>query len=211
MIIYLIRHGENDSIGKYLPGRMPEVHLNETGKKQAEIIRKSLANNGIQAIIASPLERAVETAQPLAETLHLNIQLEPDLMEMEAGTLTGKPFPELKRAREWKLIRKDPVINGYPGGEDFLSAQIRLWSVITRIREDQPEDAIVAVFSHADCIKLIIVYAMQIPLPCFPRLAVDTASLSILGFKKETIWLGGLNLLPPYNLPAFNTKDQQTS
>jgi broad specificity phosphatase PhoE len=211
MIIYLIRHGDNDSLGKYLPGRLPDIHLNETGKKQAEAIRKSLATSGIQTIYASPLERAIETAQPLADALHLNIHFEPDLIEMDAGALTGKPFPELKRSREWKLIRKDPVTNGYPGGEDFPSAQFRLWNIITRIHESHSEDSILAVFSHADCIKMVIVYALQMPLPYFPRLAVDTASLSILGFKKETIWLGGLNLHPPYNLPAFNIKDQQTS
>jgi broad specificity phosphatase PhoE len=211
MIIYLIRHGENDSLGKYLPGRLPEIHLNEAGKKQAETIGNSLEKNGIQVIYASPLERAVETAQPLADSLHLKVQIEPDLMEMDAGKLTGIPIQNLKRTKEWKLIRKDPVANGYPGGEDFPSAQKRLWSVITRIRESQPEDAIVAIFSHADCIKMIITYAMQMPLPYFPRLAIDTASLSILGFKKETIWLGGLNLHPPYNLPSFDTKDQQTS
>lgn len=211
MIIYIIRHGDNDSLGNYLPGRKPGIHLNEAGLIQANTVAESLRNTGIQKIYSSPLERAVETAQPLAGQINLSIQLEPDLLEMDAGEFTGTLFPELKEMELWNKIRQDPVHNGFPGGEKFPEAQQRVWGAIERIHQSHHAEDVVAVFSHADCIKMIVTRAMQMPLSFFPRLGVDPASLTILGFKKETIWLGGLNLHPPYNLPQFDVKNQHTN
>jgi probable phosphoglycerate mutase len=208
MIIYLIRHGDNESLGKYLPGTRPGIHLNEAGRVQAQWVADGLANAGIQKIYASPLERTLETASPLAERLRLPIQKMPELMEMDAGDLTGEPFQELTGKEVWKKIRRDPVHHGYPHGEEFPAASERLWNCVLGIRAAHPEDGVVAVFSHADCIKMIITSAMQLPLEKFPRLSVDTATLAILGFRKETFWLGGMNIRPPYVLPPLSARDQ---
>ena len=73
--ILLIRHGENDSLGKYLPGHLAFIHLNEAGKSQAFLVADSLKDIPITSIISSPLERAVETADPLAKMLGLTIDI----------------------------------------------------------------------------------------------------------------------------------------
>ncbi len=211
MIIYLIRHGDNESLGNFLPGRKPGIHLNGSGQTQAMMIAQSLIQEGIQHIIASPLERTLETAQPLADLLRLPVEPDARLIEMDAGDLTGKPFTELKEMDIWKRIRRDPVHQGLPNGERFTDAQDRLWTGMEWIHQNYEEHAVIAVFTHADCIKMIVTRAMQMPLSFFPRLVVDPASLTILGFKKETTWLGGLNLHPPYNLPPFHPTHQKTN
>ena len=73
-LLLLIRHGENDYVktGK-LAGRLPGVHLNEKGQKQAEALGQALSDVPIKAIYSSPLERAMETATPIANARKLRI------------------------------------------------------------------------------------------------------------------------------------------
>jgi probable phosphoglycerate mutase len=68
----LIRHAENDFVGSgRIAGRMPGVHLNVKGREQAEQLAARLAGAGIDRIFSSPLQRALETAAPLAARLGL--------------------------------------------------------------------------------------------------------------------------------------------
>ncbi|HLO28758.1 MAG TPA: histidine phosphatase family protein, partial [Anaerolineales bacterium] len=73
-LLLLIRHGENDFVktGK-LPGRLPEIHLNERGQKQAAALGEALKDVPLKAIYSSPLERAIETATPIANARKLEI------------------------------------------------------------------------------------------------------------------------------------------
>ena len=201
MIFLLIRHGANESLGKFLPGRLPGIHLNEEGKDQASRIAESLALKHVNAIYASPLDRTMETAAPLSARIGVEIIPDNGLMEMDSGTLTGIPFKELKKIPEWQSIRNSPAQNRFPGGESFIDASDRVWQCIQRIQKDQPDDALVAIFSHSDMIKMIVASAVQIPLSRFPGLVIYPASLTILGFFKDTFWLGGLNIPLPYNIP----------
>jgi broad specificity phosphatase PhoE len=210
MILFLIRHGDNESLGKYLPGQKPGIHLNEHGLEQAVGVAESLAGLGITRIFTSPLERAMETGQPLANTLGLPLELAPDLIEMNAGDLTGLDFETLKENTLWQDIRKAPAEHAFPHGESFRDASARLWNWVEHLHRSLPEEGFVAAFSHADCIKMIVAQAMQMPLACFPRLEVMPASLTILGFKKETYWLGGMNIQLPYVVPGFDARNQHT-
>ena len=82
----LIRHGENEYVAKgRLAGRLPGVHLNENGKKQAEAVAKAFAKAPIKAVYSSPMERCMETAQPLAAVLDLEIVPRVGLIEVDFG------------------------------------------------------------------------------------------------------------------------------
>ena len=85
-LLLLIRHGENDYVktGK-MAGRIPGVHLNEKGQKQARALADALTQVPIKAIYSSPLERAMETAAPIAESHKLTILQEPALMDTDIG------------------------------------------------------------------------------------------------------------------------------
>ena len=88
--ILLIRHGENDYVKQNrLAGRLPDVHLNERGRQQAQVVAEKLALAPIKAIYSSPLERAAETAAPLAEKLGLPVTLRPGLLESDIGEWQG--------------------------------------------------------------------------------------------------------------------------
>ena len=84
-VILLIRHGENDYVKKQrLAGRMAGVHLNQNGQKQAQALAETLGRAPIKAIYSSPLERAMETAAPLAQALGLPVQPRPGLIEVRS-------------------------------------------------------------------------------------------------------------------------------
>ena len=72
--VLLIRHAENDFSGKKrLAGRLADVHLNASGKQQAQRLASVLAGIPLKAIYSSPLERAMETAQPIGEQNNLTV------------------------------------------------------------------------------------------------------------------------------------------
>jgi broad specificity phosphatase PhoE len=85
-LLLLIRHGENDyaKTGK-LAGRIPGMHLNPHGQAQVRALGEALRNAPLTAVYASPLERALETAQPIAAARKLRIIHEPDLMDTNIG------------------------------------------------------------------------------------------------------------------------------
>src|SRR3954452_18283038 len=99
--ILLIRHGENNMVGKRLAGRLPDVHLNDRGKQQAQQLAEALCKAPLKAIYSSPLERAVETAEPLAAELGLPVQIAPGLIELGYGDWQGKTLKQLSRLKLW--------------------------------------------------------------------------------------------------------------
>jgi broad specificity phosphatase PhoE len=117
---------------------------------------------------------------------------------MNTGSWTGKNFTEIKEDPVWKKLREDPENHTFPDGETFADAQMRLWDALKTTIETHDDNAIVAIFSHSDCIKLLLAKAMDAPMKRYYSFSVDPASLSILIFKKNRIYLDGLNLKLPY-------------
>src|SRR3569832_2419710 len=87
--LLLIRHATTDSVGERLSGRTPGVHLNEEGHMQAQALAKRIAHLPIARVYSSPLERAVETAVPLAEQLKQQVVVEEELVELLCGGGAG--------------------------------------------------------------------------------------------------------------------------
>ncbi len=206
MIIYLIRHGANDSLGNFLPGQLPDVHLNEKGMEQARQVAESLRSVELDAIYASPLERTMETAAPLAAVTGLPVVPIPGLIEMNTGEFTGVPFAQLQKNADWKKIRANPHLSTFPGGEAFSAAWERLWTALQEIISKHRVGDRVAVFSHSDCIKMMLSRTMGIPFSSFPQVIADPASLAILVFYKDKYWLAGSNIQLPYQFPVIEIK-----
>lgn len=202
-IFLLIRHGENDYVkaGK-LPGRVAGIHLNERGLAQAAALGESLKAAPLAAIYSSPLERALETAAPIAAGRGLEIQLVPDLMDTDVGEWQAEELKKLYKLPEWKTVQQAPSRFTFPGGESFLACQARMVAVFESLVQKHADDEIVAVVFHADPVKLVLAYYLGMPLDTFQRLGCDTASLSILRLGKGGAQVSGMNLKPPFALPA---------
>ncbi len=193
-VFLLIRHGENDYVGKRLAGRAPGVHLNEKGRQQAWLIASTLMKAPIKGIYSSPLERAVETATPLAHALNLEVCIQPDLTEIDFGGWQGKTGKQMRRMKLWKVVQETPSQMRFPGGESFVEAQARLCRGIEAIRDKHEDKDLVACFSHNDAISLIVANYLGLPLDKFQRLSVSTASVTVLMLMKEgSPHLGAIN------------------
>lgn len=198
-LLLLIRHGENDFTKTHrLAGRLPGVHLNQHGQKQAQALGEALKYVPIKAIYASPLERAMETAAPIAAFLGLTIQAEKGLLETDIGDWQGKSLKRLALYKYWRVIQRAPSRAKFPNGETFYECQTRVVSTLdTILARHKPQD-IVACVLHADPIKLAIAHYIGLPLDHFQRLGCDTGSLSALAVGEMGASLLKLNQRPPF-------------
>ncbi len=180
MEILLIRHAENDYTHKgKLAGHLPGVHLNKTGQEQAQALAVRLSKAPVKAIYCSPLERALETARPLADALKLEVRTCEGFREIEYGAWSGRSLKQLARTKLWADVQRRPSRMQFPGGETFLAAQARAVQAVEQLARAHPKD-LVAAFTHADVIKLVVAHYLGQPLDLFQRLVVSTASITAL-------------------------------
>jgi probable phosphoglycerate mutase len=202
-LLLLIRHGENDySKSGRLAGRLPGIHLNERGRKQADELATALAQVPIKGVYSSPLERALETAEPIARARRLVVKQEADLLEANVGQWEGKSVRRLALTRYWRTVQRAPSRAGHPGGETFLQTQSRVVSALDGICAGHGRRDILACVLHADPIKLAVAHYIGLPLDCFQRLACDTASVTLLAVGESSAQLIWLNQQPPFSLPT---------
>jgi len=177
----LIRHGENEYVKKgRLAGRLPDIHLNEKGRQEARAVAEKFSGAPVKAIYSSPLERAMETAQPIAEALGLEIIQRPGLIETNYGDWTNQKIKGLSRLKLWKIVQNRPALMQFPGGESFFDAQVRITSELMDLaRQYEDKDSLICV-SHADPIKLAVAYFIGLPLDMFQRLSVSPGSITSL-------------------------------
>lgn len=176
----LIRHATNDMMGSgILAGWTPGVHLNAQGRAEAEALARRLAQIEIAAIYASPLERALETAEIVAAPHNLPVTVCEGLGEVRCGRWTGQRIEQLRRRRLWRQLQVAPGTARFPGGETMLEVQTRMVTALEQLRAAHPR-ATVAVVSHADPIKAVVAFYIGLPLDLFQRLVIGPASLTVL-------------------------------
>lgn len=181
----LIRHGDNDSLGKYLAGRKPGVHLNESGIQQAQNLAKHLAHYPIKAVISSPLERAQETAAPIAKSFGLPIEILPAINEVDFGKWEGKDIEVLRKEPLWEDVQNRPGQVRFPGGETLQEAQDRIVEALVALNKRYAKNDLIACVSHCDVVRLAVSYFLDISLDNFQRLVISPASITILSFNDQ--------------------------
>jgi probable phosphoglycerate mutase len=178
-VFLLIRHGHNDMIGRGLAGRMPDIHLDSRGRQEAEELAERLARTPIRRIYSSPLERCLETAEPLARRLDLEVNILEDVNEIEFSGWAGRSFDELDGHPKWRQFNTFRSGTRIPNGELFIEVQKRMVAAMEKLRGEFPDD-VVAVFSHGDPIKTALCHYAGIPLDFALRLEIGLASISAL-------------------------------
>ena len=203
-IVLLVRHGQNDYIGKRLAGRLPGVHLNDEGLKQAQTVAQTLKELPIKSIYSSPLERAIETARPLADIKSLPVIINHALLEVDFGHWTGMTQQEMESQSMWHTVQTNPIDMRFPGGESFSEAQERITKGLFEIISLYDKNEIIVCFSHSDAIKLAITSALSVSINSFQKLIINPASISILNFTANRNYLVCTNWQPSLagSLPA---------
>ncbi len=177
--ILLIRHALTDAIGHYVAGTAPGLHLNADGRRQAEELAWRLNPVPIVALISSPLERATETAKPIARDHALDVQILPALNEVEVGAWTGKSFEELSGDPEWAHYNRNRSTTRPPGGELMIDVQHRGVQAVIELARRYPAGT-VAVVSHGDVVRAILLYFLGMPIDSYDRIEASPARISLV-------------------------------
>jgi probable phosphoglycerate mutase len=197
-IVMLIRHGENDYVKKArLAGRKPGVHLNEKGRAQAKNLASALAKTKLNAVYASPLERTMETAQPIAETHKLEVIPREGLMEVDVGKWQDRTLKQVARQKLWKVVQNHPSQARFPEGESFVDAQHRIITEIETLCDMHKAKDMFVCVGHSDMIKLAAAYYLGTPLDLFQRIIVQPGSITTLHIATGGIRGINLNHIPP--------------
>ena len=176
----LVRHGQTPTTGKLLPGRAPGLHLADAGVQQAQRAADRIAElSTVDAVYASPLERARETAAPIAAARGLRTRIDKGLLACEFGDWTGAELKALMKLPEWSTVQRAPSTFTFPGGESFLAMQTRMVSAIDRLRAAHPGGVVVCV-SHADPIKAAVAHALGTHIDLFQRIVISTCSITAI-------------------------------
>lgn len=176
----LVRHGAHDWLGRGIAGRLPGVVLNAEGRGQADQLVGRLRDRTIAAIYSSPVERAQQTAAPLAKARGLPVAIDEAFSEIDFGEWAGRSFAELEADHDrWRTWCERKSVAAAPGGEAFTAVQRRVLDGLERLRRRHP-GGVVAVFSHGDAIKAAVAGVLGLPVDHIERFEIAPASLSVI-------------------------------
>ncbi|HWC13537.1 MAG TPA: histidine phosphatase family protein [Actinomycetota bacterium] len=156
--IFLVRHGATLwNLEKRAQGHA-DIDLNEEGHKQAASVASDLSRMDIDAVYASDLKRAVDTATPIAAAHGLEVVVDKDLREIDQGEWEGLTADEI-RERWPDLWGPNRHYNARPGGESPQEVRARALEAVERAVRSHPDGRIVVV-SHGGTIRWISAEAL---------------------------------------------------
>lgn len=159
--LYLVRHGQSAGNAEGRFGGHGPTPLSDLGKRQAAVTAKMLAGEGISAIYASDLTRAIQTAEPLSKLTGIEIVSTPEFRERSVGVLEGLTFDESKQTfpRDYyALVNRDVhyvITNGESYRQLLRRSTAKLWEILRKHQGQR-----IAVFSHTGAICFLTLHLM---------------------------------------------------
>jgi probable phosphoglycerate mutase len=194
-LVLLVRHGQTPTTGRVLPGRATGLHLSDDGRRQAEAAARRIARvERVRAVYASPLERARETALPIARAHGLAVRIDRGLLDLDVGRWAGARLDRLSKRPEWSTVQRYPSGFRFPDGESFVEMQTRMTAALARMVEQHRGGVVVAV-SHADPIKAALAHALGMHLDLFQRLSIAPGSITTIAYGPGGPTVLGVNAL----------------
>ncbi len=194
MRLLLVRHAQTDmNLKRLVQGGGVDSELNGTGLKQAQRLAEALEHEKLTAIYAGPLRRTQATAAPIAQKHGLAVITDPDLKEINVGSLNGAPMKQFgDLLNSYFSGKNDSSQFRMPGGESLGELANRTWGATKRILQKHSEGEVVVV-SHHLALLMVICKSMGLDLSYFRRMRLDLATISILEFKEGRASLAQLN------------------
>lgn len=175
--ILLVRHGETEWSATGRHTSRTDVPLTDQGRRQAEALRACLQERRFALILTSPLRRAAETCRSAG--LGDVAQIRQDLREWDYGEYEGRTTPDIRSERPGWTLWSDGVLGGESGAEVGARAD-RILSEAARASGD------VALFSHGHFLRVLAARWIGLPPERGRSFALGTATISILGYERET-------------------------
>ncbi|GGK17697.1 phosphatase [Streptomyces camponoticapitis] len=217
--LILVRHGRSTAnTSGVLAGRTPGVALDEQGLAQAAALPGRLAGLPLAAVVSSPLQRCLETVQPLVEARPgIGTHQEERISECDYGDWSGRKLAELADDPLMAVVQQHPSSAAFPGGESMRGMQARAVDAVrdwnARVEAEHGEDAVFLMCSHGDIIKSLVADALGMHLDLFQRIHADPCSVTAIRYTRLRPFLlrlgetGDLGSLTPRENGAEGKKD----
>lgn len=181
-VVYLIRHGSHDWLrpgSNRLAGRTPGVSLNEDGRREMARVASRLAGRPLDRIVASPLQRTVESAEIIARGRGLDVERDERVLEWAFGPWEGMWIEDIQARypAEWRTWREDPLNLRLPGAETLEQVADRMEAACLELLQGGRHGAIV---SHQDPLAALLCRLIGMPLAKVRILDIGTGSVSIV-------------------------------
>lgn len=168
--ILLARHGESDWNREHRWQGHTDRPLTDLGREQARVLAGRLADVPLDAVYASDLARARETARAVAEPRGLAVIERPDLREVDVGSWSGKTREEVERTDPDGLTRWLAGATGWAGGEAYEEMAARAVAAVLEIAAAHPGGRVLVV-SHGGCVRAIHAHALGLEFHAYRRSA----------------------------------------
>jgi broad specificity phosphatase PhoE len=191
--VHLVRHAHYAPIGNVLTGRTAGLHLSDVGRAAAERFASEWPwpERSVQ-IHTSPLERCIETAEPLARHFGVTPKADDRLAEIDFGHWTGREVASLSGDTLWDEWNTQRASACCPNGETMRSAQERIVDFLDSIASDDAEEEVIAV-SHCDMIRAAVCHVLGMSLDHILRMEISPLSITTLLVSRSDRVLVRLN------------------
>ena len=185
--VLLVRHGLTELTGRVLAGRSPGLHLDDRGRVQAAAVAGQIAVLPLAAVVSSPMERCVETAEAIfaaqrAAGSSPQWHIDERLTECDYGEWTGRAIPDLAKESLWRTVQTQPSAARFPGGETLAEVSTRAVAAVRDWDARLGSAAVWVVCSHGDPIKSVLADGLGLHLDLFQRIVVDPCSVSAIQY-----------------------------
>ena len=192
--LYLIRHGQTAWNREEIFRGRTDVPLDETGLKQAALAAEYFRNMEIHHIYSSPLARAWQTAEKIAQFHSLKVDPLEGIVDMSFGDWEGHPHQEIKendseRYRQW---REEPHRVRLPGGESLEEVRVRAMGAVEQVIQKHTGKILILV-SHRVINKVLICGILGIDNSHFWQIGQDTTAINLFQYKNGKYILSLLN------------------
>jgi broad specificity phosphatase PhoE len=185
--LYLVRHGATDNncaIPPRLQGRRTDPPLSVAGREQARRTGLFLSKHRVDAVYSSPLLRARQTAEAIAEPHGLIVQQVPALTEVDVGVWEGRCWEEIAQSdpEAYHAFMSDPCAHPYLEGENLNSVQLRVAPAFQQLLADNLGRMIVVV-AHNVVNRAYLAQLLHMPLGLYRGIPQDNCGLTLLCYR----------------------------
>jgi broad specificity phosphatase PhoE len=187
--LFLVRHGRTGWNKEQIFRGHKDVPLDEVGREEARLVSERLMGEKIKAVFSSPLSRARETAEAVARSHNVEVQVMAGLTDLNFGEWEGLSLVEVKGRHpdlygQWQGAPHEVI---FPGGEGLAAVRTRAMKAVEEIVERHPQDA-VALVSHRVVLKVLICALLGLDNSHFWNIAQDTTAINCFNHRNGT-WI----------------------
>jgi broad specificity phosphatase PhoE len=192
--VYLVRHGQTAWNKEEIFRGRADVPLNERGLKEAELAAEYFRGKRVDAIYASPISRAIQTAEKIAGVLGLKVVPHSGITDMSFGDWEGRPIKEVEQSDpdRFRLWKEEPHLLKVPGGETLEEVRTRTTAALEEVIPSHAQGTVILV-SHRVITKVLICAILGLDNSHFWQIDQDSTAINLIRYKHGKYALSLMN------------------